>query len=187
MIQIIEPRTARLKLHQWASSDLEPFAAMSADAQVMEYFPSTLSRAESENVAKKCQSLIAERGWGVWALELLETSEFIGIVGLHVPSVDLPASPCVEILWRLTRSHWGHGYATEAANAALKVGFEQLDLHEIVSFAVEGNHRSRAVMERLGMVDTGETFEHPDVAAYSHLREHCLYKISRERWAENSA
>lgn len=187
MIQIIEPRTERLQLRQWVSSDREPFAAMSADAQVMEYFPSTLSRSESDATAEKCEALIAERGWGVWAVELIDTKEFIGIVGLHIPRADLPASPCVEILWRLARSHWGHGYATEAAAAALEIGFEQLHLQEIVSFAVVNNHRSRAVMERLGMIDSGKTFEHPEVPASSHLREHCLYKIPRNRWVENTA
>jgi len=94
---------------------------------------------------------------------------------------------CVEILWRLAPSHWGHGYTTDAATAALKVGFEQLDLQEILSFTVLGNLRSRAVMERLNMADTGVTFEHPEVPQSSHLREHCLYKISRESWVRNVA
>jgi len=185
--QIIEPRTERLQLRQWKPTDHEEFSIMSADPLVMEYFPSILSRSQSDAIADKCQSLIAENGWGVWAVELLDTKEFIGIIGLHIPSADLPSSPCVEILWRLARPHWGHGYATEAATAALQVGFEQLDLQEIVSFAVVNNHPSRAVMERINMIKTGENFLHPDVPTCSHLREHCLYKISRERWANNVA
>jgi len=187
MIQIIEPRTEQLQLRQWTSGDRDSFAAMSADSQVMEYFPNTLSRSESDSIAEKCQSLIVENGWGVWAAELIETKEFIGIIGLHIPSVELPFSPCVEILWRLARPYWGNGYAVEGARAALNVGFEQLDLQEIVSFSVVNNYRSRAVMEKLNMIDTGEIFEHPEVLSSSHLREHCLYKISRERWAENFA
>ena len=182
MIQIIEPKTERLQLRQWKSSDRAPFAAMSADPQVMEYFTDTLSRSESDAIVDKCQSLIAEKGWGVWAVELIDSKEFIGIIGLHIPSADLPSSPCVEILWRVARSHWGYGYATEAATAALKVGFEQLGLQEIVSFAVLSNHRSRAVMEKLNMNDSCEIFEHPDVPASSHLRKHCVYKISRKAW-----
>lgn len=183
MIQIIEPRTERLQLRQWKSSDRSPLAAMSADPQVMEYFPDTLSRSESDVLAEKCEALIADRGWGIWAAERLDTREFIGFIGLHIPSADLPCSPCVEVLWRLARPYWGYGYATEAAYAALKFGFEQLELEEIVSFAVVNNHRSRAVMERLNMTDTGKTFEHPDVPLNSYLREHCLYKISQEEWA----
>jgi RimJ/RimL family protein N-acetyltransferase len=182
MIQIIEPRTERLQLRQWVACDRGPFAAMSADPQVMEYFPDTLSRSESDALAEKCEALINERGWGVWAAELLETREFIGIIGLNIPRDDLPCSPCVEVLWRLARPYWGHGYATEGAAAALLVGFEQLELQEVVSFAVERNRRSRAVMERLCMTDTGETFEHPDVPEASNLRKHCLYRVTQDRW-----
>lgn len=187
MNQIIEPRTERLLLRQWKISDREPFAAMSANPQVMEFFPSTLDRSESDAIVDACESLIAKRGWGVWAAELLETREFIGLIGLHIPSSDLPPSPCVEILWRLDPSHWGHGYATEAASAALKVGFEKLNLQEIMSFAAADNLRSRAVMERLNMTDTGENFEHPEIPESSQLREHCLYKISREKWLRTVA
>lgn len=186
MIQLIEPRTARILLRQWRDSDLEPFAVMSADPQVMEYFPNTLSRSESDAIAEQCKAFITENGWGVWSAELIETSEFIGIVGLHIPSSDMPCSPCVEVLWRLARPYWGHGYATEAATAALQVGFEQLKLDEIVAFAVVNNRRSRAVMERLEMVDSGETFEHPEIPVGSPLREHCLYRISRDSWTSEN-
>ncbi len=182
MIQLIEPRTERLQLRQWVSSDREPFAAMCADPRVMEYFPRILNRSESDAVAEKYQTLIAERGWGIWVAETLKTKVFIGIIGLHIPSASLPFSPCVEVLWRLAPSHWGYGYATEAGAAAIKVGFECLNLQEIVSFAVVSNHRSRSVMERLRMINTGENFGHPDVPSDSPLRAHCLYRISRDRW-----
>jgi len=181
----IEPRTERIQLRQWKFDDRVPFSVMSSDPKVMKFFPSTLNKSESDAIIDICESHISERGWGVWAAELLATREFIGFVGLHISHADLPLSPCVEILWRLTPSHWGQGYATEAATAALKVGFEQLDIKEIVSFAVPGNYRSRAVMERLNMIDTGETFEHPEIPEHSHLREHSLYKISRNSWVLN--
>ncbi len=160
---------------------------MSADPQVMEFFPTTLSRSESYAIAEKCRLTIEENGWGIWAVELLETKEFIGIVGLHAQTSGLPCSPCVEVLWRLARPYWGTGYATEAASAALQVGFGKLGLEEIVAFAVPNNHRSRAVIQRLNMVDSGETFEHPEVPPSSLLRKHCLYRISRSTWAANPA
>lgn len=187
MTQIIEPRTDRLLLRQWKVSDREPFAEMSADLRVMEFFPGTLNRTESDAIVDTCENLIAERSWGIWAAELLETGDFIGFIGLHIPNADLPPSPCVEILWRLAVPYWGHGYATEGAAAALEVGFEQLHLQEIMSFAALSNFRSRAVMERLNMSDTGCTFLHPEMSLSSHLREHCLYKISRDRWLRNVA
>lgn len=95
-------------------------------------------------------------------------------------------SPCVEVLWRLARPYWGNGYATEAAEASLQVGFEQLKLEEIVSFAVLENRRSRAVMERIGMTDTGRDFDHPALPETSPLRRHCLYSMTRQDWRRKS-
>jgi RimJ/RimL family protein N-acetyltransferase len=148
----------------------------------MEYFPATLTRTESDVVADRCQSLIEERGWGFWAAEYKATRDFIGFVGLHTPSAELPFSPCVEVGWRLAFSQWGKGLATEAAKEALRVGFHSLGLKEIVSFAAVGNLRSRAVMERLGMRESG-TFEHPQVPAGLGLRRHCLYRLAHETHA----
>ena len=137
-----------------------------------------LTRAESEALADRCQSLIQERGWGLWAAELKASREFIGFVGLHIPSAELPFSPCVEIGWRLSFSHWGKGLASEAARGALRIGFTFLGLDEIVSFTAVGNSRSRAVMERLNMCESG-TFGHPQVPEGSSLRLHCLYRLPR--------
>lgn len=183
MVTVIEPTTQRLRLRQWRASDREPFARINADPEVMAFFPALLNRAESDAMADRCESLIADRGWGFWAVELKGPREFIGFVGLHTPDYELPFSPCVEIGWRLAFLHWGNGYATEAAEGALRVGFAVLGLPEIVSFTAVSNRRSRAVMERLGMEPAPETFVHPRVPAGSALREHCVYRLSRARWA----
>jgi len=179
----IELHTQRLRLRQWRASDLEPFAQLNADPRVMEFFPSTLDRSSSNDMADRCQSLIVERGWGFWATALKDTNQFIGFVGLHIPVPELPFSPCIEIGWRLAHEYWGKGYATEAAEAALYVGFEQLELHEIVSFTAFINRRSRAVMERLGMQVAEATFAHPRVPKGSSLQEHSLYRITHEQWS----
>jgi len=179
----IELDTVRLRLRQWRSSDLAPFAELNADPRVMEFFPSTLTREESDAAVSRWQSQIAERGWGFWAVEVRATGQFIGFVGLQVPLAPLPFAPCVEIGWRLAHAHWGKGYATEAARGALRAGFERLGLQEIVSFTAVNNRRSRAVMERLGMQETEATFQHPSVPEGSPLREHCLYRLTREQWA----
>lgn len=178
----IEFETERLRLRQWRTTDREPFAVMNADPRVMEFFPVPLDRVESDAVADRCQALIAERGWGFWAAEIKGSGEFIGFVGLHVPTPQLPFSPCVEVGWRLAHAHWGKGFATEAAKGALRVGFEELGLSEIVSFTAVLNSRSRSVMQRLGMIEETATFEHPAVPVGSPLREHCLYRLSREHW-----
>jgi RimJ/RimL family protein N-acetyltransferase len=186
MAELIEFNTKRLRLRQWRAADREPFAALNADPKVMEFFPGPLDRAASDSIAARCQSLIAERGWGFWAVELIQTCELIGFVGLHIPVPELPFSPCVEVGWRLSHQHWGQGFATEAARGVLWVGFELLDLSEIVAFTAVGNARSRAVMERLGMREAG-TFEHPQVPVSSGLRQHSLYRLSREQWVAHVA
>jgi RimJ/RimL family protein N-acetyltransferase len=171
--------TQRLRLRQWTATDREPFAALNADPRVMEFFPATLSREQSDAVAARIESNIAGRGFGLWALEKRAEGEFIGFVGLSVTPPALPFPPSVEIGWRLAFEHWGKGYATEAARQCLRVGFQLLGFSEIVSFTAVGNLRSRAVMERLGMRVAG-TFEHPLVPQASHLRRHCLYRLSGE-------
>ena len=166
----------RVVLRQWRDEDREPFAALNADPVVMEHYPSTLSREESDAWVDRVSGAIAERGWGLWAVEVPGVEPFVGFVGLNVP----PFMPdAVEIGWRLARAQWGRGYATEAAREALRVGFEDLRLDEIVSFTVPANVRSRAVMERIGMThDPARDFDHAHVTA-PHLKRHVLYAIGR--------
>lgn len=176
MTHFTEIRTARLLLRQWRDSDLLPFAAMSADADVMRYYPAMWTKEESNAFALRVMRLIDQRGWGFWAVEERASGRFIGFVGLHTPSDDLPFAPCVEVGWRLTKSSWRLGYATEAARTAIAFGFERLRLAELVAFTFTGNLRSRAVMERLGMQFSSE-FDHPHVPHESELRRHVLYRL----------
>lgn len=182
MPSVLEFSTPRLRLRQWQQSDREPFFRLNADPEVMKYFPAPLSPAESDALADRIEGLIAKRGWGFWAVERLENQDFIGFVGLHIPSADLPFKPCVEIGWRLGKQYWGKGYATEAAQASLKIGFQALELSEIVSFTSLLNLRSQAVMERLQMVRDSDTFMHPSVPQNHPLEEHCLYRLTKEQW-----
>lgn len=173
-------RTERLILREWRDEDLAPFADLNADPLVMEHFPSALSREESDALAARIRANLAARGFGLWAVEVAGGAPFIGFVGLSVPAFEAPFTPCVEIGWRLARSAWGHGYATEAARAALAYGFTIVGLEEIVSFTAEGNLRSRQVMERLGMTrDPAEDFDHPRLAHCPRLVRHVLYRLGR--------
>lgn len=185
MPKLIEFETERLRLRQWCAADREPFALLTADPKVMEYFPSVLDREASDRSADRCEAHIADHGWGLWVAELLASNEFVGYVGLSSPRPELPFAPGVEIGWRLAAQFWGRGLATEAARGALRVAYELLGLPEIVSFTSVGNLRSRAVMERLGMTET-ETFEHPNIAVGNALRKHCLYRLSRSEWANQN-
>jgi len=175
----IELETARLRLRRWRDADRAPFAALNADPAVMEFFPAPQSREASDASIDAWQAQLESRGWSNWAVELVESGEFIGFVGLSVPRRALPCSPCVEVGWRLARRFWGRGLASEAARAALGAGFERIGLAEIVSFTALGNLRSRAVMERIGMQDAHQDFEHPGVPEGHSLRPHCLYRIDR--------
>jgi RimJ/RimL family protein N-acetyltransferase len=175
--------TPRLRLRPWQASDSEPFAALNADAQVMEFFPKLLSPAESDKIIAILQAHIDKHGYGFWAAELRATGEFVGFIGIQAPRVILPFSPCVEIGWRLARAHWGSGYATEGAEASLQLGFGELELAEIVAFTAFHNERSLNVMRKLGMSEDGQTFEHPNIPAAHPLRVHRLYRLRREAWA----
>ena len=172
----------RLRLRQWQAADLPAFAEMGADPVVMEHFPARLDRERSDALALRFKTMIDERGWGVWALERKAGGEFIGFVGLNIPSDELPFSPCVEIAWCLAQGYWHQGYASEAARVALRFGFVELDLEEIVAFTSLGNLRSQAVMARLGMRRSPENFQHPALPEGHPLREHCLYRLARGEW-----
>lgn len=182
MSELIEFETERLRLRQWRDADKTPFAAINADARVMQYFPARLDRAQSDALLGELRHHIDHNGWGIWAVEEKATGTLVGGVGIQIPAPDLPVFPCVEIAWRLAVGHWGKGFATEAAQGALRVGFDQLGLPEIVAFTPMTNLRSREVMVRLGMRDTGQSFEHPNVPEGNLLRKHCLYFLSRKQW-----
>lgn len=185
--------TKRLILRPWTEEDLEPFAQMNADARVREFFPGMLSRQESDASVEIFSEHIENCGWGLWATSLAETGEFIGFIGIQKVNFSAPfnqKSPAVEIGWRLAFKHWGKGYATEGALAALKYGFETLGLEEIVSFTAVANQRSRHVMEKIGMHHRPEEdFDHPKIAEGHPLRRHVLYRLKKTMWQqqENNA
>jgi RimJ/RimL family protein N-acetyltransferase len=175
-------KTARLKLRPWRDADLEPFAALNADPRVMEFFPKRLSREESDAVATRIRHHFDRHGFAQWAVEVPDLAPFIGFVGLSAPSFEAHFTPCVEVGWRLAYEHWGRGYASEAAVAALDFGFGELGLAEIVSFTTTVNDRSIRVMERIGMTHAPEDdFDHPALAEGHPLRRHVLYRISPDR------
>jgi RimJ/RimL family protein N-acetyltransferase len=176
--------TERLLLREWQEGDREPFAAMNADARVVEHLTRSMDRVESDALVDRIIGHWSSEGHGLWAVETKADGGFIGFVGLTPPNFTAPFTPCVEIGWRLTPAAWGHGYATEAARAALVFGFERLGLDEIVSFTVPANVRSRAVMERIGMTrDPADDFLHPNLPDGHPLRQHVLYRLSRSDWA----
>ncbi|MDE0801897.1 MAG: GNAT family N-acetyltransferase [Acidimicrobiales bacterium] len=170
--------TDRLLLRQWIAGDRDPFAALNADPVVMEHFPATQSRAESDAFIDRHSALIDQRGWGLWAVEVRATGDFIGFTGLAVPVFDADFIPCTEIGWRLAVSSWGRGYATEAATSVLSFAFDELGLDDVVSFTFAGNRRSRRVMEKIGLEERKE-FDHPNLPG-DRLERHVLYGLRAE-------
>lgn len=167
-------RTERLLLREWRETDREPWSALNADPAVREFFPSVLTRAQSDEAFDRMGGQLADRGWGLWAIDL--DGHFVGFTGLAQPDFR----PEREIGWRLAASAWGHGYATEAARAVLDFAFSELALPEVISFTTAANARSRSVMERIGMVrDPDGDFEHPAIEPGHPQRPHVLYRIRR--------
>ena len=171
-------RTDRLLMRRWRHSDREPFAELNGDPLTMVYFPSLLDRAGSDALVDRIEARFDESGFGLWALEVAETGQFIGFTGLSPMRPDVPGAGGMEVGWRLDRRAWHHGYATEAARAALRVAFDGAGLTEIWSMTAVLNEPSQAVMRRLGLTEVAR-FQHPAVPAGHKLRPHVTYHLSR--------
>jgi RimJ/RimL family protein N-acetyltransferase len=178
--QIPEIETPRLRLRAWKPEDRAPFAALNADPRVVEFLPGPLAREESDAVADRIEAHFAAHGFGWWAVEIPSVAPFVGFIGLARPRFTAHFTPCVEIGWRLAAEHWGRGYATEGARAALEFGFTRLGLSEIVSLTVPANIRSRRVMEKLGLThNPADDFDHRFLPEGHRLRRHVLYRLER--------
>jgi RimJ/RimL family protein N-acetyltransferase len=174
----VQLQTDRLLLRRWRDADREPFSVMNTDPQVMEYYRCPLTVGQSNSMIDRIESTFDEEGLGLWAVEIPGDASFIGYVGLWPALFPAPFTPAVEVGWRIGRRYWNCGYATEAATAAVADGFARVGLAEIVSFTAVINHRSRRVMERLGMThDSEEDFDHPNVEVGHQLRRQVLYRL----------
>lgn len=182
-----ELRSTRLLLRRWSLDDRPIFAAMNADPVVMEFYPSTLTRSESDAFVDRIEEHFEAESFGLWAVEVESTARFVGYVGLWPATFEADFTPAVEVGWRLSSEVWGHGYATEAARVVLTDGFIRLGLDQIVSFTSAINRPSRRVMEKIGMQhDSADDFDHPSVAVASPLRPHVLYRLdARDRVADD--
>jgi len=171
-------RTARLVMRRWRDTDREAFAAMNADPVVMRYLLAPLDRAASDAYLDRLEDLFSRQGFGLWALEVAGTGEFIGFTGLNPMPPSVPGEDGMEVGWRLAQRAWHRGYATEAATAAVDVAFNGAGLDEIWSMTAVVNEASQAVMRRLGMTPYAR-FDHPRIAAGHPLRAHIAYRLQR--------
>ena len=172
--------TPRLGLRHWNDADLAPFIEMNSDPAVMEYFPKLLTAAEAAAMVERIRRHFGEHHFGLFAVEEKSTQSFIGFTGLAIPRFESFFTPCVEIGWRLKRSCWNQGFATEAARACLQYGFETIQLQRIVSFTSVQNYRSENIMKKLGMQYL-QDFDHPAIEKSNPLCRHLLYEINRSK------
>ncbi len=177
-VVVADLETERLIMRDWRESDLPAWAAMNTDPEVRRYVGATLSYEQSAAWALTFQDHLDRYGYTFWALETRSSGEFVGFAGLMLVDDDVPASPAVEIGWRLARPVWGQGYATEAAAAALAYGFDVAGLTEIIAMIADGNTRSRDVARRLGMVhEPARDFVDPDAIEVG--LEHYMVYVKR--------
>jgi RimJ/RimL family protein N-acetyltransferase len=168
--------TGRLILRPFEDTDRQPFFELNTHPLVVESLGVAATRAESDAMIDRYTAELAREGWSFWALSDTSSPALIGMAGLHRVPAWLPCAPAVEIGWRLHPDSWGHGYATEAAGAALDAGFAA-GIEEIVAYTTTRNARSQAVMHRIGMVrDPARDFDHPSLPEDSPLRRHVLYR-----------
>ena len=174
--------TDRLILRNWREEDRNPFAALNADPRVMEFFPKVLTSDESNTFLEKVTRHHDKHGFTFFAVEEKVSGRFIGMTGLATLGENMPMAPGVEVGWRLAFDHWGQGFATEAASAALDFGFSTLGLDDIVSFTARQNERSYRVMEKIGMMreEKGD-FQHPNLPLDHWLSWHVLYRVRKQR------
>lgn len=175
-------------MRHWIAEDVAPLTLINQDPQVMEHLPKRLTPAETRAMIQRINHCIEQRGFGLWAVALKQSGVLIGFIGLSTPAFEAPFTPCVEIAWRLSAAHWGQGYATEGAKAALAYGFTKLSLQEIVAFTVPENQRSLRVMQRIGMQpDPQGDFAHPNFPLNHRLSRQLLYRMQRSQWEHLSS
>ena len=174
--------TKRLRLRGWRDKDRAAFAELNRDPEVIRYLGPALSRKQSDSAIDKQIVLMQAGEPAFWAATKLDNDELIGCIGVKRVTFDTAFTPSFEIGWRLARAHWGRGYATESAKAALELGFTRWNLCAIHSFTVPANIKSQAVMKKIGMsrVEGGD-FDHPNLTKNDPLLRHVLYKIERSQ------
>ena len=173
----IHIETERLILREWQEDDREPFARINADPLVMQYLPRSLDEKASNKLVDRFQRHFKKHGYGLYAVELRETGQFGGFVGLNSVEFKADFTPATEMAWRLGYGLWGQGYGSEAAKAVLGHGLKKLKLPEIVSFTVHDNERSIHLMEKIGMKrDEGGGFDYPTLRKGHPLGQFVLYR-----------
>jgi len=172
-------KSERLGFRNWSKEDLDEFAEINVDSQVMEHFPKPLTKSETEEFIQRLQKHYSERGYNYFATEILGTGELIGFIGLAYQDYETEFNPATDIGWRLKKSTWGKGYATEGAKRCIEYAFNDFKLDRLISTCTENNARSENVMKKIGMAKKGE-FNHPKLKEFPDYEKCIWYEIKNE-------
>lgn len=171
-------KSERLGFRNWMKNDLAEFAEINADVEVMEHFPKLLTESETVRFIDRLQKHFKKNNYNYFATEILETGELIGFIGLAYQDYKTDFTPATDIGWRLKKSAWGNGYATERAKRCLEFAFNNLRLDTVISICTEKNTKSESVMKKLGMKKIGE-FNHPKLKEYPEYEKCICYQINK--------
>lgn len=177
-------KSERLGFRNWINEDLQEFSKLNADSEVMEHFPTLLSKNETAEFIQRLQLHYKKNGYNYFATEVLETGEFIGFIGLALQVYESDFNPATDIGWRLKKSAWGKGFATEGAKRCLKYAFNELKLERVISTCTKNNSKSEKVMSKLGMVRK-KVFNHPKLKKYPAFEKCIWYEITKNSWQNN--
>ncbi len=171
----------RLGFRNWKDSDFQEFAKINADIEVMEHFPYTLSLEDTKGFIQRLQQHFEKRGYNYFAVEVMTTGELIGFIGLAYQEYETEFTPAVDIGWRLKKSAWGHGYATEGAKRCLDFAFNNLHLEKVISICTIHNKQSENIMQKIGMTRMG-IFNHPKLKEHTTFERCIWYELSNSAY-----
>jgi len=169
----------RLGFRNWTINDLKEFSEINADPSVMEHFPNTLSKKDTERFIERLRSMYNDKGYTYFATEILKTGELIGFIGLAHQTYIAKFTPATDIGWRLKKTAWGKGYATEGAKKCLAYAFTELKLNKIIAICTINNEKSEKVMKKIGMTKQG-SFKHPNLTEFPEHEQCVWYEIKNK-------
>jgi RimJ/RimL family protein N-acetyltransferase len=165
----------RLGFRTWQLSDIDSMHEINSDEKVMEFFPFFPTKTQTEDFIKRMIIQYQDKGFCYFAVDKLEDNEFIGFIGLSEQTYEADFTPCVDIGWRIKRSEWNKGFASEGAKKCLEFALIELKLENVYSIAPKVNKKSEHIMTKIGLKKQKE-FEHILLMNNEQLKTCVLYK-----------
>tara|TARA_B110000208_G_scaffold189213_1_gene250322 strand:- start:870 stop:1403 length:534 start_codon:yes stop_codon:yes gene_type:complete len=171
-------KSERLGFRNWNENDKSKMGMINSDPKVMEHFPTIPTQKQTDEFIDRMKTQFSKNGFCYFAVDKLDSNEFIGFIGIAEQNFESDFTPCVDIGWRLAQTEWGKGYATEGAKKCLEFAFNEIGLENIKSICPETNDKSEKVMKKIGM-KKAKNFNHPLLSEYKELEKCALYEIEK--------